>query len=139
MALTDKQIEQERKFLEGVPRFNLAAFLMPPLWGPVNGFWVTILFYPLWLFTDNMIYAAYANPSALTIVLAVLVGAVLLGGMMAFSLVSQPIAYHRAADKGMSKEQYLKRQRIWAVVSVVLAVLMLGFASYYNLCIRAEV
>lgn len=139
MALTDKQIEQEKKFLEGVPRFNLAAFLMPPLWGPVNGFWVTILFYPLWLFTDNMIYAAYANPSALTIALAVLVVAVLLGGMVAFSLISQPIAYHRAAGKGVSKEQYLKHQRIWAAASVVLAALMLGFATYYNLCIRAEV
>lgn len=139
MALTDKQIEQERKFLEGVPRFNLAAFLMPPLWGPVNGFWITILFYPLWLFTDNMIYAAYANPSSLTIVLAVLVAAVLLAGMAAFSLVSQPIAFHRAIGKGLSKEQYLRRQRIWALACVVLAALMLAFATYYNLCIRTEV
>lgn len=138
MSLTDKQIKAEKEFLQGIPRFNIAAFLLPPIWGPVHGFWITILFYPLWLFADNMIYAAYADSSPLTIALAVLVGAVLLAGMVAFSLISQPIAYHHAAEKGVSKEQYLKRQRIWTVVCVVLAALMVGLATYYNLEIRTE-
>lgn len=138
MALTDKQIKQEEEFLKGIPRFNLAAFLLPPIWGPVHGFWATLLFYPLWLFVDNLLYAVYTNPAPLTVVLAVVVILVLAAGTLAFSLVSQPLAYHRAANKGMTKEQYLKRQRIWAVVCVILGISMLAFATYYNLEIRTE-
>lgn len=138
MALTDKQIKEEERFLEGIPRFNIAAFLLPPIWGPVHGFWATLLFYPLWLFVDNMLYAAYVAPSALSVSLAVLVLLLLTAGTVAFSIVSQPLAYHRAASRGVTKEQYLKRQRVWAVVCVVLGIVMLAFATYYNLVIRVE-
>ena len=139
MALTDKQIKDEEKFLEGVPRFNIAAFLLPPLWGPVHGYWVTILFYPLWLFLDNMLYGVYADPSAFTILLAVGACVLYAAFCVAFSLVSQPLAYHRAHAKGVTKEQYLKQQRIWAVVSIVIAAIMLALATYYNLAIRTEI
>lgn len=138
MALTDKQIKQEQEFLKGIPRVNLAAFLLPPIWGPVHGFWATLLFYPLWLFVDNLLYATYVNPAPLTVILAVIVLVALAAGTAAFAIVSQPIAYHRAADRGVTKEQYLKRQRIWAVVCAVLGIAMLAFATYYNLEIRTE-
>lgn len=139
MALTDKQIKEEKKFLEGIPRFNLAAFLLPPLWGPAYGYWITILFYPLWLFMDNLLYAVYLNPTPLMALLAVVVCVTYIGFCVAFSLVSQPMAYHRAHDKGVSKEKYLKQQRIWAVASVIIAVIMLALATYYNLEIRTEI
>ena len=138
MALTDEQIKQEKKFLEGVPRLNLAAFLMPPLWGPVHGFWMTVLYYPLWLFVDNLLYAVYVNPSPVFVALALIVLVLLAAGTYAFSVVSQPIAYHRAVAKGLSKEQYLKRQKIWAVVCAIIGIAMLAFATYYNLVIRVE-
>lgn len=138
MALTDKQIREEEEFLKGIPRFNIAAFLLPPIWGPVHGFWVTLLFYPLWLFVDNMLYAVYTNPAPVTVILAVVVILALAAGTIAFSVVSQPLAYHRAAAKGVSKEQYLKRQRIWAVVCAIIGIAMLAFATYYNLEIRTE-
>jgi len=138
VALTDKQIREEEEFLKGIPRFNLAAFLLPPIWGPVHGFWVTLLFYPLWLFVDNMLYAVYTNPAPFTVILAVVVILALAAGTAAFSVVSQPLAYHRAAARGLSKEQYLKRQRIWAVVCAILGIAMLAFATYYNLEIRTE-
>ena len=136
MALTDKQIKAEEEFLRGIPRFNLAAFLLPPLWGPVYGFWITILFYPAWLFMDNLLYSACSNPSLVTVVMALIVCVTYVIFCVAFSLVSQPLAYHRAHAKGVSKEKYLKQQRIWAVVAVVIAALMLGFATYYNLEVR---
>lgn len=135
--LSDEQIAQEERFLEGLPRFNVAAFLLPPIWGPANGLWVTILYYPAWLFTDNIIYAAYADSSVVSVVLAVLVALTLLAVSIAFSLVSQPIAAHRAESRGISRDAYLKRQRIWAWASVIIAVAMLSFATWYNLAFRA--
>ena len=45
--LTDEQIAEEEKFLEGIPRLNVGALFAPPIWGPVHGLWVTIGFYPL--------------------------------------------------------------------------------------------
>lgn len=138
MALTDEQIKQEKKFLEGIPRVNLGAFLMPPLWGPVHGFWMTVLYYPLWLFVDNLLYAVYINPSPVFVALAVVVLILLAAGTYAFSVASQPIAYHRAVAKGMTKEQYLKRQKVWAVACAIIGIAMLAFATYYNLEIRTE-
>ncbi|MBR5259124.1 MAG: viscotoxin-A3 [Eggerthellaceae bacterium] len=138
MALTDKQIKQEEEFLKGVPRFNLAAFLLPPLWGPVYGFWITILYYPAWIFMDNLLYGVYVDPSPLTIIFALVVCATYVGFSVAFSLVSQPLAYHRAHAKGVSKEKYLKQQRIWAIAAVIITVIMLALSTYYNLAVRIE-
>ena len=134
--LTDEQIKREQEFMRGLPRVNLGALFMPPVWGPVHGFWVTILYYPALVFVDNLVYEAWQEPSVLGIVLTVLVFAILIGVSIAFAIVSQPIAAHRAEDKGMSREQYLKRQRVWAVVSPIILVAMLALATYYNLEIR---
>ena len=115
--LTDEEIAREEKFLKGVPRVNIGALFLPPIWGPAHGMWAAILFYPIWLFADNTFYAAFATPSAL-------------------SIVSQPFAAHRAAEHGVSREKYLSRQRIWAVVSVIVGCVMIAAATYYNLVIR---
>ena len=53
-----------------------------------------------------------------------------------FSIVSQPFAAHRAEAKGVSREQYLKRERIWAIVCVIILIVALAWATYYNLDIR---
>ena len=134
--LTDEQIAAEEKWLEGLPRFNWGAFFMPGIWGPAHGFWVCILFYPLWVFIDYLIYGAYINPQPWTIALAVIASVILLGITIAFARVSQPFAAHRAEAKGISREQYLKRERIWAVVCFILAIVALAWATYYNLEVR---
>lgn len=136
-VLTDEQIEAEEKFLEGIPRFNIAAFLLAPIWGPVHGMWAAIFFYPLWALADNMFYAAYTQGTALPIVFSIILGAILLGGSIAFSLIGQPLAAHRAVDRGMSKEAYVNRQKIWTVVSIFVAILIVAAATYYNLVIRS--
>lgn len=135
-GLTDEQIEQEQEFLKGVPRINIGALLIPPVWGPAHGMWATILFYPLWLFVDNAIYAAYTEQTVLSIVVAVVLGVSVIVGTVVFSLLSQPFAAHRAAGKGIDKERYLRIERIWAVVGVVLGVAVVAWATYYNLMIR---
>ena len=70
MTLTDEQIAQEDAFLKGLPRLNIGALLMPPIWGPAHGFWVTILYYPAWLLADNVFYAAAQEPTPLALVIA---------------------------------------------------------------------
>ena len=134
--LTDDQIAEEEKFLEGLPRLNLGALLMPGIWGPAHGFWVCILFYPIYIFLDYVIYGAYANTQPWTVALAVISIVLFVGLSVAFMLVSQPLAAHRAESKGISRETYLRRERIWAVVSVVLALAALAWATYYNLDVR---
>lgn len=137
--LTDEQIKAEDKFLKGLPRFNIGAFLMPPIWGPAHGFWITILFYPAWLVLDNLFYAAYTDPTPMSVILSVVAGLFCLAITIAFAIVSQPIAAHRAEDKGVSRTTYLKRQRIWAVVCALIALVMVALATYYNLIIRPGV
>ncbi len=134
--LTDEQIAQEDKFLEGLPRINVGALFLPPIWGPAHGFWATILFYPIWLFADNMFYAAWTERTPLALIAALAVFVTLTAGTVAFSIVGQPLAAHRAEDRGVSREAYLRRQRIWAVVSVVAGLAMIAAATYYNLVIR---
>ena len=134
--LTDEQIAQEEKFLEGLPRVNIGALVMPGIWGPVHGFWACILFYPLMIFIDYVVYGAYIKPEAWTIALAVIGVVIYVAVSVVFSIVSQPFAAHRAEAKGVSREQYLKRERIWAVVCVIILIIALAWATYYNLEIR---
>ena len=134
--LTDEQIAQEEKFLKGLPRVNIGALVMPGIWGPAHGFWACILFYPLMIFIDYVVYGAYIKPEAWTIALAVFGVVIYVAVSVVFSIVSQPFAAHRAEAKGVSREQYLKRERIWAVVCVIILIIALAWATYYNLEIR---
>lgn len=134
--LTAEQIRDEKKFMTGIPRINIGALVLAPVWGPGHGIWATILLYPLWLFVDNAIYAAFTEQTVLSIVVGVILAVCMIAGMVAFSIVSQPYAAHKAAEKGLSREEYLKRERVWAVVCIVLGVAAVAWATYYNLQIR---
>lgn len=135
-GLTDEQIAQEEKFLEGIPRVNIGALFLPPIWGPAHGIWATILWYPIWLFADNAFFALYTERTVLSVVIALVIFVTLTALTVAFAIIGQPIAAHRAAARGVSKEDYLKRERIWAVVSVIVGVAMIAAATYYNLALR---
>lgn len=122
-----------------MPRFNIGAFFLPPIWGPAHGIWVTILYYPAWLFLDNMLYTCYADPTPLHVVLAVSILVVYIAVTVAFSLFSQPYALRRVLAMGKTKQQYIRSQRKWAVACVLVGIVMIAFASYYNVFLRAEV
>ena len=134
--LSDEDVAREEAFLSGIPRFNLGAFLLPGIWGPGHGLWVCILFYPLWLLADNVFYGAYVERSFLALVLAAIVFVALALVHVVFGVLSQPYAWHKAAEKGVSKDTYLKRERIWAIAMIVLGIAALAVATYYNLQIR---
>ncbi len=136
LGLTQEEIDREEEFMRGIPRFNLAAFLMPPFWGPAHGVWATILYYPVWVWLDNCIYGAYTVGTPGTIAIAVIMVLSYIVVTLMFSLVAGPMSAHRAAEQGVAKKSYIKRQRIWAVVCVLLAVVFLALATYYNLNLR---
>ena len=136
---TDKEYAQEEEFLQGLPFFNWGALLMPPIWGPGHGEFLVILFYPMWLFVDNLIYAAVHECTPLSIVLAVAALAVILLATVAYGRLSQPKAAHAAADAGKTREEYLATERKWAVACGIIAVVFLVLATVYNLTIRPNV
>lgn len=138
-ALTDKQIKAEEEFLRGMPPINIGAFLLPPIWGPAHGMWATIIFYPLWLLADNTFYAAWAERTPLAVGVAGLVFFMLVVLTLAFARVSQPFAAHRAVARGVSKAEYLRRERIWAVACAIVGAIMLAAATYYNLAVRPTI
>lgn len=135
-GLTEQEILQEEAFLADVPLLNVGALLMPPIWGAAHGDWMTILFYPIWLFCDNLFYAAWSSPSPLSIAIAVIAFVTLTLLMLAYARISSPRSAHRAAAMGKTREQYLRTERIWAVCMAVLAVLFLAGSTWYNLSIR---
>lgn len=134
--LTDEQIAAEEKFLRGLPRVNWGAFFLAPVWGPAHGMWAAFLFFPAWLVADNVIYGAVSEPTALNVAFAVFIIAAIAVMTVVFAIVSQPFAAHRAEALGESREHYLRRQRVWAVVSAIIAVIVVALATWYNLDMR---
>ena len=133
---TNTEVSVEEVSLKGLPPINLGALFMPPIWGPAHGIWITILYYPAWLLLDNLFYGAYENPQPLSIVLSIIAGVVLAGVTVIFARASQVYALHRDLNRSRTKEQYRKRQVIWAIAMAILAAVMLALATYYNLVIR---
>ena len=131
-----KEKSYREELMKGLLPINLGALFMPPIWGPANGIWITILYYPLWLFADNLFYEALMNPTTLSVVFAIVVAVLLAVVTIVFARVSQGYACERAINMGKTKERYIKRQRVWAVAMGILAVVMIAAATYYNLVIR---
>lgn len=125
------------KLMQGVPSINIGALFMPAIWGPAHGAWITILYYPIWLLADNMFYGVYTDPRPITVFFAVLGIIALAGVTVAFARAGQQQGLMRALERGKTKEQYLETEKKWAVAMIIVAVIMLAAATYYNLFVRA--
>lgn len=128
----EEREHMKRELMDGVPRLNIGALFLPPIWGPAHGLWVAIVFYPLWLVSDTCFVNAFAERTPLAVTLGAIVFVALTAVTFAFAAATQKYALLRALSMGVSKEAYLKRQRIWAVVSVIIGLVMIGAATYYN-------
>ncbi len=117
-----------------LPAISIGALLMPCIWGPAHGYWVTILYYPLLIFVDSAICSA-VDYGGLAIPLATVMCVATVALTVFFAKTAGPAAYARVSDK-VSLETYLKRERIWAVVSALLLVLALVSATIWNLYYR---
>ena len=135
-GLTDEQIAEEEKFLRGLPRVNVGALLLAPVWGPAHWMWPAFLFFVAWLFVDNAIWAASVQPTVMNVVLATVMLVGLVAATVVFAIVAQPFAAHRAEAMGVDRATYLRRQRAWAVAGAVAAVAVVAFATWYNLDMR---
>lgn len=122
--------------MEGLPPISIGALFMPPIWGAANGIWLAIIYYPVWLLADNLFYGAYSDPQPLTVVLSIITAVILALVTIVFARAGQGYACQRALSMGKTKEQYLKSQKKWAVAMVIMAVVMIAAATYYNLVIR---
>lgn len=114
-----------------LPRFNLAAFLIPPIWGPAHGQWVGAFFLPIWLFADSAIVAAVRYGGALWIPAALVIA-----GTLAFEYFfarrGNGVAFRRVMHK-MTAEEFAARQRTWAFVAIPITVALIGWGLYFDL------
>ncbi len=114
-----------------LPPFNWGAFFIPPIWGVAHGQWPAAFFLPAWVFVDNMIRTG----GELT-VWGKLAGWGMLVATMAlqaaFARNANVVAYARVADR-MSIEDYVRRQRAWAVVGAVTFVGMVAWIAAFSL------
>lgn len=133
---SDKGISRE-ELMEGVPFFNIGAMFMPPIWGPAHGIWLTIVFYPLWIVADSSLWAAYTNPTPLSIAAALGVFVLGVAATLMFAHTCQWHGLVRAFERGHDKEWYLKRQKAWAIFCVIFAIVLIAIATWFNLTMRA--
>ena len=120
--------------LARLPRVSLGALFMPAVWGPAHGQWVTILFYPLWIFADS----CFVNGVLLGGLAAVLAVTVFIGMALItvfYARTAGRRAYLRVAGR-IPLERYLRYERIWAFASLAIALLFFALATWYNLTIR---
>lgn len=130
----NQPVEEVEVDLSKLPRINWGALLMPAVWGPAHGQWVTIFFYPIWLLADTCLTNAVLY-GGLAIVLAITVFLGTAAITIFYACTAGQKAYLRVADR-MTLQEYLARERVWVVVSALIAVLFIGLATWYNLAVR---
>lgn len=119
--------------LPRLPAVNLGALFMPALWGPAHGQWFMILFYPIWLLLDNLIYGAVHG--TIPVWLAVVSSLAVAAFTVYYAVRANAYGYVRvAAEK--TPEQYVAGERKWSVLFVLVGIAFLVFATWYNVAIR---
>jgi hypothetical protein len=120
-----------------LPRFNIAAFVLPIIWGPANGQWVGAVFLPIWLFMDSII--ATANTGGIpTQIAAPIVVVLTLSFQAFFAKRANGVAFRRVCDK-LTVDQFKRQQLIWAIASVPAAAALLGWAIWYQVAVAPTV
>lgn len=129
-AITGRIVLGGREALPVLPAFNLAAFLIPPVWGPAHGQWVGAIFLPIWLFMDSIIATADRSPFGWLVAAFVVLAT--LAFQAVFARRANGLAFRRVWDR-VTVEEFVARQRVWAAVSIPLAVALVGWAVYFRL------
>ena len=117
-----------------LPRFNIGAFFMPPIWGPAHGQWVGALFHPIWLFMDSIVGTVNSGGIP-TLVAAPTVIAITLAFQAFFAKRANGVAYRAVCDR-MSVAEFRRRQFWWAVGCVPAAILLVAWALWFDVVVR---
>ena len=134
-AVTGRVLLGPREAVPVLPRFNLAAFLVPPIWGPAHGQWVGVVFLPMWLFVDSIVASGGAGgvptrSASLVVVVATL------AFQAFFAKRANGLAWRRVAEK-VPVALFARRERWWAIASVPVAAALLGWAVWFHLAFSA--
>lgn len=120
--------------LRRLPRFNWGAFLMPPIWGAGHGQVFAVVLYPIWILVDDLLWEAHLGRGSALLAALALAGTLLF--MYVYARNANYMGYLRVMGS-KTPEEYLAGERAWSVWMAVLALLMVGFATWYNLTCRA--
>lgn len=131
-AITGKLVLGPDEPVPRLPRFNLAAFLLPPIWGPAHGQWAGAIFLPLWLFADSVVRTAAHG--LVTAIAAVVVVGLTLAGMAWFGKRANGLAWRRVWDR-VSVDEFIRRQHIWALACAPVSAALLALALYFDLVV----
>lgn len=117
-----------------IPAFNWGAFLMPPIWGAGHGQVFAVVLYPVWIMVDNLMWAAVHGQGSPVLAGIALAGT--LAFMFFYARTANYVGYMRVVTT-KSPDEYVAGERRWAVAMGVLAAVMVAFATWYNLTVRA--
>lgn len=131
-AVSGRMVLADDEAVPVLPRFNLAAFLIPPIWGPGHGLWVGAIFLPIWLFADSVIVSAASRGGIGLWIGASLVIVATLGFEYFFARRANGVAFRRVMHK-VSAEEFVRRQRQWALVAIPIAIALIGWGLYFDL------
>ena len=115
-----------------LPRFNLAAFALPPVWGVFHGQWVGVLFVPIWVFVDSA--ASTASRGIVSLVGAVVLALFTVIFQVFFAKRANGVIWRNTAGH-MSVDEFRRRQRLWAVFCVPLGIFVYAWMIHYRLVV----
>lgn len=128
-AITGKILLGSTEPVPQLPRFNLAAFALPPVWGPAHGQWAGVFFLPIWLFADSAV--ANAGRSGLTAAAAAVVVVGTVAFQAFFAKRANGTAWRRVCAE-VTIDEFARRQRTWALACVPAGVALLTWGLYYR-------
>jgi hypothetical protein len=132
-AVTGRIVLIDDAPVPALPRFNWAAFLLPFIWGPAHEEWAAALFLPIWLFMDSII--SVANKGGIpTTVGGVIVVVLTLTFQAYYAKRANGVAYRRVIDT-QSVEEYARRERIWAIASAPVALLLVVWMVWFHIVV----
>ena len=111
-------------------RFNIAAFLLPFIWGPAHEQWAGALFLPIWLFLDSIVGTAGKGGVPSTLGAVVVVG-LTLAFQAFFATRANGAAYRRVIDR-LSVEEYSRRQRAWTLAAAPVALFLAAWIVWFH-------
>ena len=116
-----------------LPRFNWGAFLLPFIWGPAHDQWVAMIFLSIWLFMDSIIATADKGGIPTTIG-GVIVVVLTLTFQAYYAKRANGVAFRRVIGK-QTVEEYVKRERVWAIACIPAALLLVAWMVWYHVAI----
>lgn len=120
-----------------LPRFNLAAFLIPFIWGPAHEQWVGAAFLPIWLFLDTIVGTASKGGVPGTVA-AVFVVVATFGFQAFFAKRANGVSY-RQVIAHTSVAEFARKERIWAIASIPAAALLIGWIVWFHVVVAPTI